>query len=314
MAPHSPYRTLPRPGATRLAFSRVRPTPPPRTFRAARRPRRRRHRGRPDAGHLLPHPSPSPRRPARSSRGAGVMGGVEHPTGPLRPARSHRALPPEAALTACGRARTLAQHGQPRAAAPRRQEAHLPQRLCRAALEGQDPPPVQPDRPGVQRPAPVEERTPRGCRRSAQGLERRRQGRARPTPAAACMRRAAVSECLGGAAAVAAGFPTVASPAAGLLTAPDTAPPAAGLATAPDTAPPAAGFPATPAAAGRLRGACRSRARLQGAPAARSDPRAGRRTASRAPAESGQRSTRRPRRRASRDRSTRPTRDRRGAT
>jgi hypothetical protein len=282
--------TRPAPSATRvtlLPFSRAGPAPPLRTFGAARRPRRRRHRGRPDAGHFLAPPSPSPRRPARSSRRAGVMGRVEHPAGSLRPPRSHRALAPDATLTACGCPRTLAQYREPRAPTPRSQKAHLPQRLCRATLERQDPAPLQSDRPGVQRPAPIEERSPRGGRRSAQRLERRRQGPARPAPAASRGRCLAASEKPGGGATVAARLPAA--------------------------RPAAAGSPFAADAGGRLRGAGRSRARLPRARAARSSPLADRRRASRDPAESGRPSARRPAHRGSRGRNTRPTPCRRDA-
>ncbi len=134
------------------------------------------------------------------------------------------------------------------------------------------------DRAGLQRAASAQECAPRRGRRRSQGLARRGQAGAGATPAATGGRVGPVlHRC-------AVDHRRLRPATAGECQV------AAGL---------------------RVR--CRSRAPRHAARAARSDPPADRRAASRVPAESATRSERPPARRASRDRSTRPTQGRRAA-
>ena len=228
----------------------------------------------------------------------------------------HRAVALSTAVTSGRRARTLSQHREPRVTTARRPEAHLPQRLRGATLEGQSAAHLRADRARLQRPATAEEGPPQRRCRGGPGLARRR-------PVAALSAPATAGERMVAAAATNAADATDAAHAAD-ATHPPRCRRRLGRRRGGGTARQGGGqfrrrrenktLPRRRRKwCGRLRGGCRCRVPRRAARAARSDPRGGRQAASRDLGRSATRSTPQRGRRASRGRSTRPSRDRRGA-
>ncbi len=252
------------------------------------------------------------------------MGRVADTARSLCAAGPYRAVALSTAVTSGHRARTLAQHREPRVTTARRPEAHLPQRLRGATLEGQGAADLRADRARLQRPATAEDGPPQRRCRGCPGLARRRPVAALSAPATAGERMVA-ADATDATDATAAAHATDA-----------TCPPRCrrrmgrrrGGGTARQGGHQFRRCRSTETVrcrgteslrcrrrkwCGRLRGGCRCRVPRRAARAARSDPRGDRQAASRDLGRSATRSTPQRGRRASRGRSTRPNRDRRGA-
>ena len=162
-----------------------RPPPLSRTLGATRRTHRRGHRGRSYPGHLLLRP-PTPPRPAAGSRSdTAVVDRVADTARSVCAAGPHRTITLRAAVASgCG-PWTLSQHREPRIATARRSKPHLPQRLRGTTLERQSPAHLRADRARLQRPATVEEGSPRRRCRGGPGLAGRRSDAALSAPAPA---------------------------------------------------------------------------------------------------------------------------------
>jgi hypothetical protein len=170
---------------TALAFVYDRSLPFPRPLGATRRAHHRGPRGRSYPRHLLLRPAAPPRPTARPRSDTAVVGRVADTARSLCAPGPHRAVALSTAVTPGRRARTLSQHREPRVTTARRPEAHLPQRLRGATLEGQGATHLRADRAGLQRPAAAEEGPPQRRCCGSPGLARRRPVAALSAPATA---------------------------------------------------------------------------------------------------------------------------------